>query len=97
MPTKAARGPPRYLERVYNSADWTVYKVRNPSPLAIGGKMVKLRPQGFVVDTSILQQQDRGPRSCFTMLASVREYAREQLVEKGTLESTRARHAAAAR
>ena len=46
------RGPPRYLERVYNSSDWTVYKVRNPSPLAIGGKMVKLRPQGFVVDTS---------------------------------------------
>jgi hypothetical protein len=46
------RGPPRYLERVYRSADWTVYKVRNPSPLAIGGKMVKLRPQGFVVDTT---------------------------------------------
>jgi hypothetical protein len=46
------RGPPRYLDRVYNSADWTVYKVRNPSPLAIGGKMVKLRPQGFVVDAS---------------------------------------------
>jgi hypothetical protein len=46
------RGPPRYLERVYRSQDWTVYKVRNPSPLAIGGKMVKLRPQGFVVDTS---------------------------------------------
>ena len=46
------RGPPRYLDWVYKSADWTVYKVRNPSPLAIGGKMVKLRPQGFVVDTS---------------------------------------------
>jgi hypothetical protein len=46
------RGPPRYLERVYRSEDWTVYKVRNPSPLAIGGKMVKLRPQGFVVDAS---------------------------------------------
>jgi hypothetical protein len=46
------RGPPRYLEQVYKSTDWTVYKVRNPSPLAIGGKMVKLRPQGFVVDTS---------------------------------------------
>ena len=46
------RGPPRYLERVYKSPDWTVYKMRNPSPLAIGGKMVKLRPQGFVVDTS---------------------------------------------
>jgi hypothetical protein len=44
------RGPPRYLERVFRSADWTVYKVRNPSPLAIGGKMVKLTPQGFVVD-----------------------------------------------
>lgn len=46
------RGPPRYLDRVYKSPDWTVYKVRHPSPLAIGGKMVKLRPQGFVVDTS---------------------------------------------
>jgi hypothetical protein len=46
------RGPPRYLDRVYQSPDWTVYKVRHPSPLAIGGKMVKLRPQGFVVDTS---------------------------------------------
>jgi hypothetical protein len=46
------RGPPRYLDWVYKSSDWTVYKVRNPSPLAIGGKMVKLRPQGFVVDTS---------------------------------------------
>jgi hypothetical protein len=46
------RGPPRYLERVYRSPDWTVYKVRNPAPLAIGGKMVKLRPQGFVVDAS---------------------------------------------
>jgi hypothetical protein len=46
------RGPPRYLERVYHSSDWTVYKVRKPSPLAIGGKLVKLRPQGFVVDAS---------------------------------------------
>jgi hypothetical protein len=46
------KGPPRYLEQVYRSADWTVYKVRNPSPLAIGGTMVKLRPQGFVVDVS---------------------------------------------
>jgi hypothetical protein len=46
------RGPPRYLKRVFRSADWTVYKVRNPSPLAIGGKMVKLTPQGFVVDAT---------------------------------------------
>jgi hypothetical protein len=46
------RGPPRYLERVFRSDNWTVYAVRNPSPLAIGGKMVKLTPQGFVVDAS---------------------------------------------
>jgi hypothetical protein len=44
------KGPPRYLERVFRSADWTVYRVREPSPLAIGGKMVKLTPEGFVVD-----------------------------------------------
>jgi hypothetical protein len=46
------RGPPRYLQPIYKSTDWTVYKVSDPSPLAIGGKMVKLRPQGFVVDSS---------------------------------------------
>ena len=46
------KGPPRYLERVFQSENWTVYAVRNPSPLAIGGKMVKLTPQGFVVDAS---------------------------------------------
>jgi hypothetical protein len=44
------RGPPRYLERVYRSANWTVYKVRDPAPLAIGGELVKLTPEGFVVD-----------------------------------------------
>ena len=32
------RGPPRYLEKVFQSKDWTVYAVRNPSPLAIGGR-----------------------------------------------------------
>jgi hypothetical protein len=46
------KGPPRYLENVFHSKNWTVYKVRNPSPLAIGGKMIKLTPQGFVVDAS---------------------------------------------
>jgi hypothetical protein len=46
------KGPPRYLEKVFHSKNWTVYTVRNPSPLAIGGKMVKLTPQGFVVDAS---------------------------------------------
>jgi hypothetical protein len=44
------RGPPRYLERVFRSENWTVYKVRDPAPLAIGGRMVKLTPEGFVVD-----------------------------------------------
>jgi hypothetical protein len=44
------RGPPRYLERVFRDQNWTVYAVRDPSPLAIGGKMVKLTPEGFVVD-----------------------------------------------
>ena len=44
------RGPPRYLRKVFHSNDWTVYAVQNPAPLAIGGEMVKLTPQGFVVD-----------------------------------------------
>ena len=44
------RGPPTYLERVFRDQNWTVYAVRDPSPLAIGGKMVKLTPEGFVVD-----------------------------------------------
>jgi hypothetical protein len=46
------RGPPSYLEKVFHSKNWTVYAVRNPSPLAIGGEMVKLTPQGFVVDAT---------------------------------------------
>jgi hypothetical protein len=46
------RGPPSYLEKVFESQNWTVYAVRNPSPLAIGGQMVKLTPQGFVVDAN---------------------------------------------
>jgi hypothetical protein len=46
------RGPPSYLDRVFHSKNWNVYAVHNPSPLAIGGKMVKLTPQGFVVDAS---------------------------------------------
>ncbi len=46
-----------------------------------------------LVDSSIVQQQDRGTRSCFTMLNSVREYAQEQLAARGLLEATRERHA----
>jgi hypothetical protein len=45
-----ARGLP-YLEKVFTSADWTVYRVRDPAPLAVGaGDLVKLTPEGFVVD-----------------------------------------------
>ncbi len=46
------KGPPSYLHKVFHSKNWTVYAVQNPSPLAIGGEMVKLTPQGFVVDAS---------------------------------------------
>ncbi len=46
------KGPPRYLRKVFHSKNWTVYAVQDPSPLAIGGEMVKLTPQGFVIDAS---------------------------------------------
>jgi hypothetical protein len=46
------KGPPSYLRSVFHSKNWTVYAVHKPAPLAIGGKMVKLTPQGFVVDAS---------------------------------------------
>jgi hypothetical protein len=45
-----AREPP-YLEQVFTSADWTIYRVRDPAPLAVGaGDLVKLTPEGFVID-----------------------------------------------
>jgi hypothetical protein len=45
-----AREPP-YLEQAFTSADWTIYRVRDPAPLAVGaGDLVKLTPEGFVVD-----------------------------------------------
>jgi hypothetical protein len=44
------KGPPSYLKKVFHSKNWTVYAVTNPSSLAIGGTMVKLTPQGFVID-----------------------------------------------
>jgi hypothetical protein len=44
------RGLP-YLKPAFRSADWTVYRVRDPRPLAIGaGKLVKLTPEGFLID-----------------------------------------------
>jgi hypothetical protein len=40
-----------YLKRVFSSPDWTVYRVRDPEPLAIGaGDLVKLTQEGFVID-----------------------------------------------
>ncbi|WP_210480699.1 DUF4062 domain-containing protein [Naasia sp. SYSU D00948] len=45
-----------------------------------------------LVDTSLLRQQDRGGRTYFQLLATVREYALEQLEEQGLLEKFRNRH-----
>lgn len=40
-----------FLELAFQSSHWTVYRVRNPAPLAVGaGDLVKLTPEGFVVD-----------------------------------------------
>ncbi|HEX2358757.1 MAG TPA: hypothetical protein VHH72_02965 [Solirubrobacterales bacterium] len=40
-----------YLDAVFKSEDWTVYRVKDPEPLAIGaGDVVKLTPEGFVID-----------------------------------------------
>ena len=40
-----------YLEQAFSSPDWTVYRVRDPEPLAVGaGDLVKLKPEGFVID-----------------------------------------------
>ena len=47
-----------------------------------------------LVDNSLVREQDRGDRSYFTMLATVREYALEQLEAAGTLDDTLERHAA---
>ncbi len=45
-----AQGAP-YLKLAFRSPDWSVYRVRNPAPVAIGaGELVKLTPEGFVVD-----------------------------------------------
>lgn len=46
-----------------------------------------------LVESSLVQQQDRGSRSWFTMLAMVREYARDELQRRGDLERCQQRHA----
>ncbi|WP_166878623.1 DUF4062 domain-containing protein [Salinibacterium sp. ZJ450] len=48
---------------------------------------------GGLVDSSLVRQQDRGDRPYFTMLATVREYAVEQLEASGRLGELRRRHA----
>ena len=48
---------------------------------------------GVLVDSSLVSQQDRGDRSYFTVLATVRAYALEQLDADGSLASMRERHA----
>jgi predicted ATPase len=49
---------------------------------------------GILVDNSLVREQDRGGRSHFSMLATVREYAREQLAAAGLLDEALDRHAA---
>lgn len=46
-----------------------------------------------LVDGSLIQEHDRGPRAWFTMLATVREYAREQLSNTNELARCEERHA----
>ncbi|SFN59660.1 ATP-binding protein [Mycetocola miduiensis] len=48
---------------------------------------------GALVDNSLVRQQDRGSRSYFWVLATVRAYAIEQLQSSGTLAELRERHA----
>ncbi len=45
-----------------------------------------------LVDKSLVQKQDRGGIARYTMLESVREYAREKLVDAGEAEVQRDRH-----
>ena len=48
---------------------------------------------GALVDGSLVRQQDRGDRATFSMLSTVREYAREQLSERPDATALRDRHA----
>ena len=46
-----------------------------------------------LVDSSLVRQQERNGRTYFMMLATVREYALEQLEQQGLVKKMRARHA----
>lgn len=58
-----------------------------------GSRADTLGALGALVDNSLVRQQDRGDRSYFSVLATVRAYAREQLESAGTLAEFRERHA----
>ena len=49
---------------------------------------------GNLVDSSLVRQQDGGDRALFSVLSTVREYARERLDAAGGHADARARHAA---
>ena len=53
-----------------------------------------LQSLSALVDGSLIQEHDRGSRAWFTMLATVGEYAREQLIASGELARFEERHAA---
>jgi predicted ATPase len=48
---------------------------------------------GALVDGSLVREQDRGSRPWFTMLATVREYSRDVLAERGMLSEAQKWHA----
>ncbi|MCR2764984.1 DUF4062 domain-containing protein [Microbacterium sp. zg.B48] len=52
-----------------------------------------LRALGALIDGSLIQEHDRGSRAWFTMLATVGEYAREQLTGRGELAHYEELHA----
>jgi predicted ATPase len=58
-----------------------------------GGSSDVLTLLGPLVDNSLVRQVDRDGRTYFTLLATVREYALEQLTAAGRLAELRARHA----
>jgi hypothetical protein len=42
-----------YLQPAFRSKDWTVYRVRDPTPLSTGAaRLTKLKPEGFVLKAS---------------------------------------------
>jgi predicted ATPase len=53
-----------------------------------------LVPLSALVDNSLVRQQERDGRTYFALLATVREYAMEQLEARGTVQELRGRHAA---